>query len=160
MHPYRLIDADGHLDERPEEMIHYLDEPLKSQEILVRVGGPLQGLLAVEHRARALLRQKNGKAYAPYRFDPKPERWLEFADAAGIETAILYPSLGLSFGNIEDPELAWYFARGYNNWAHDRYMKTSSRLKCMALIPWQDVPEAVKELRRVVVELGMPGAMV
>jgi hypothetical protein len=27
MGQYRLIDADGHLDERPEEMIHYLDEP-------------------------------------------------------------------------------------------------------------------------------------
>ena len=52
MGPYRLIDADGHLDERPEEMIHYLDAPLKSQEIILRAGGPLQGQLAVEHRAR------------------------------------------------------------------------------------------------------------
>ena len=38
-------------------------------------------------------------------------------------------------------------------------MKRSPKLKAMALIPMQDVSEAVNEMRRAVKELGMPGAM-
>jgi len=34
----------------------------------------------------------------------------------------------------------------------------SPRLKAVALLPFQNVPEAVKELRRAVTELGMSGA--
>ena len=50
-------------------------------------------------------------------------------------------------------------ARAYNNWFADRFYRVSPRLRAVALIPLQDVPEAVKELRRAVTELGMVGAV-
>jgi hypothetical protein len=78
---------------------------------------------------------------------------------AKFEYAFLYPTVGLAVGNIVHPDWACVVARAYNNWIHDRYMKRSPRLKGMALIPMQDVSEAVNELRRAVNELGIPGAM-
>jgi predicted TIM-barrel fold metal-dependent hydrolase len=60
---------------------------------------------------------------------------------------------------IQDPRWAVALAKAYNNWFHDRYYRKSKRLRGMALVPLQDVPEAVKELRRAVTELGMVGAV-
>jgi uncharacterized protein len=151
----KLIDADGHLDELPEEIIAHLDPPLKDEGIVGRTHGLFPSWQAMENRTRPLLR--NG--HMPYRMDPTPDKWLAFADQVGIERAVLYPTDALTFGLCEDPEIAPYLARAYNNWAHDRYMKYSDRLICTALIPMQNVPEAVKELRRAHQELGMPAVL-
>ncbi len=43
--------------------------------------------------------------------------------------------------------------------ARKNFRKISPRLKCVALVPFQDVPEAVKELRRAVKELKLVGLM-
>ena len=88
-----------------------------------------------------------------------PKEWMEFVEMADIETAVLFPTKGLRIGNISHPDWACYVARAYNNWLHDRYLKQSPRLKGMALLPLQDVDEAVVELRRAITELGMVGAM-
>jgi len=150
-----IVDADGHLDERPDEIIACLDPPLRDQAIIGRGHGLFPSWQATENRARTYL---HGQTHSPYRHDPTPERWLEFADRAGIEQAILYPTDALSFSLCEDPEVAVLLARAYNTWAHDRYTRFSERLKCVALLPLQDVPSAVRELRRIHSELGMPGA--
>ena len=51
------------------------------------------------------------------------------------------------------------YARGYNDWLNKKYLSFSPKLKGVALIPMQDVPSAVAELRRAVKDLGMLGAM-
>jgi predicted TIM-barrel fold metal-dependent hydrolase len=48
--------------------------------------------------------------------------------------------------------------RAYNNWLYEEFEK-NSRLKGMALLPLQNVEEAVAELRRAVKEFGMLGGM-
>ena len=74
---------------------------------------------------------------------------------------MLYPTAGLAFSMIQDPSWAVPLARAYNNWFTDKFHKASpQRLKAVALVPIQDVPEAVKELRRAVTELGMVGAVI
>jgi predicted TIM-barrel fold metal-dependent hydrolase len=60
---------------------------------------------------------------------------------------------------VRDPEWAVVVARGYNNWLHDKYLKASPRLHGLAVLPIQNPPEAVKELKRAVTELGMVGAL-
>jgi len=72
---------------------------------------------------------------------------------------VLYPTAGLAFGIIQDPTWATAVARAYNNWFTDRFFRVSARLRGVALLPLQDVPEAVKELGRAVTELGMVGAV-
>lgn len=150
-----IVDADGHLDERPDEIIACLDEPLRDQAIVGRGHGLFPSWQATENRARTYLR---GQTHSPYRHDPTPEGWLDFADRACLEQAVLYPTDALSFSLCEDPQIANLLARAYNTWAHGRYMQFSPRLQCVALLPLQDIEAAVMELRRAHLELGMPGA--
>lgn len=76
-------------------------------------------------------------------------------DAVGIEKAVLYPTLGLSHGLIQEADWACALARAYNQWLHDRFIKADPRLHGVAILPIQDPQEAIKELRRCVRELGM-----
>ena len=76
-----------------------------------------------------------------------------------IESTVLYPTAGLAHGLIQDADWAVALAKAYNTWFHEHYYRTSPRLRGVAIVPLQDVPEAVKELRRAVTELGMVGAV-
>jgi predicted TIM-barrel fold metal-dependent hydrolase len=147
-----IVDADGHLDEVPTEIVEYFDPPLKGHRTLALAHGMFPSWPSFKKRARSFI---NGSSYSPYRDDPTPELWLSFADTAGIEQAVLYPTAGLFFGHLDDPEVAVYLARAYNNWVHARYMQASPRFHTVALLPWQSVPAAVAELKRVHDELGI-----
>src|SRR5581483_10576152 len=70
-----------------------------------------------------------------------------------------YPPNGLSFGRVVSLDWAIELARAYNDWMRDEYLSKSSRFQALGLIPLQEPPEAVKELRRIVNELGFCGAM-
>ena len=148
-----IVDADGHLDENPDEITALLEPPLNSP-ILGRTHGLFPKTISFENRAAALLR---GEPISPYRSDPKPDIWLSFANQAGVEQAVIYPTAGLGIGAIQDGKVAAAMARGYNDWAFGRYTKFNDRLKVAALLPMQDPKAAADELRRVKA-MGMPGA--
>jgi len=88
-----------------------------------------------------------------------PDQWLQFLDKTGMAHSVLFPTQGLAFGQTALPDWALGYAKAYNDWLHEKYLRRSSRLKGMALIPLQDVSSAVIELRRAVEDLGMVGAM-
>ena len=75
-----------------------------------------------------------------------------------METAVLYPTAGLGIGWVREPDFAVALCRAYNNFLSHEFCAISPRLKGVALLPFQDVAEGVKELRRAVTELGMVGA--
>ncbi|MEO8601952.1 MAG: amidohydrolase family protein [bacterium] len=147
-----IIDADGHVFERDAELFEFIDEPYKGRETLL--GFPFFPALDGFHRgaihARLGLHAKHETSAAG---------WLEFLDASGIRTTVLYPSQGVACGFIKDPAWARAVTRAYNAWLSARYLRHSSRLQGMALLPLQDVAAAVAELRRAVEELGMVGAV-
>jgi predicted TIM-barrel fold metal-dependent hydrolase len=87
------------------------------------------------------------------------KEWQQFLDEDDIAWSVLYPTAGLSFGLIRDQEWACALAAGYNNYLYETFLKSEKRLKGMALIPLQSIPEAVKELRRAVKDLRMVGAI-
>jgi predicted TIM-barrel fold metal-dependent hydrolase len=89
----------------------------------------------------------------------RPGAWIDFLDQVGIESTVLYPTAGLSYGLIQDPEWANTVARAYNNWFYDTHYGLSPRLRQVALVPLQDVPAAVAELRRAVNDLHAAGAL-
>jgi predicted TIM-barrel fold metal-dependent hydrolase len=60
---------------------------------------------------------------------------------------------------IWEPDVAVALSHAYNQFMYEEFLKKSPRLKAVALLPLQDMNEAVKELRRAVAELGMVGAM-
>ena len=72
---------------------------------------------------------------------------------------MLYPTAGLAYGLVRDPDWAVALARAYNDWLYDRFTRRSPRLKGVALIPLQEPAEAVRELRRAVGELGFVAAV-
>jgi predicted TIM-barrel fold metal-dependent hydrolase len=151
-HPNRIIDGDGHVMEDNAGIIAHMTSPYR--EITQRKGvvfPPLDHLHA--GRAAETPPQRDGRPAVG------PQGWLDFLDDVGIEWTVLYPTVGLSYGKIVSLDYAVELARAYNDWLSDAYLKLDPRFKGMALIPMQDPDEAAKELRRVVTELGMLGAM-
>ncbi len=68
---------------------------------------------------------------------------------------ILFPTLGLNIGFVQERDLAVAVCRAYNNFLYEEFLRVSPRLKGAAIIPVQDIPKAVKEVRRAVESLGM-----
>jgi predicted TIM-barrel fold metal-dependent hydrolase len=85
--------------------------------------------------------------------------WLDFLASREIEAAVLYPTAGLALGLVQDYDWACGIARAYNNWLYESYIKKSSRLKGVALLPVHDVKQAVLELRRAVTAQSMVAGM-
>ncbi len=154
MSDYRIIDADGHVMELDEQLQEYIGPPYRDLEwhrsYSFWPGLTMDGYLRS-------LRKPGG--WAGGGTGPDAKQWLEFLDKNGIEITVLYPTQGLTHAAIRDRDWAVTLARAYNDWLYHRFMQISPRLTGVALLPVQDIQEAVKELRRCVNELGMPGAV-
>lgn len=85
-------------------------------------------------------------------YDPK-ER-LKAMDAAGIDYAVLYPTVagigGQNFGRIEDGELELACVQAYNDWLIEEWASVSPRLVPQCLVPLAPIEATVKEIRRCV----------
>jgi predicted TIM-barrel fold metal-dependent hydrolase len=146
----QILDADGHIIEWDQELYEYLQPPYRGNTALL--GYPFFPSLDGYQRGAILARTGIHKSYAI-----NADTWINFLDEVGIATTVLYPTAGLGFGIIQDPDWAVALARAYNDWFTDRYYRVNQRLRAVALVPLQDVSEAVREARRAVNELGMVG---
>jgi predicted TIM-barrel fold metal-dependent hydrolase len=139
-----IIDADGHVREADKELMEYVEAPYRrasSRDFFPSDGWDrhLQGRLLINV--------------------PDASAWLEGMAQGGMDMAVLFPTLGLFLSFIHDPDVAVAVSRAYNSYVTEHYCQRDARLRAVALLPLQDVDEAVKELRRAVTELGMVGAM-
>ncbi len=148
----KYADCDGHVMENAGELVKYVGEPFKTTGHI----NPRRILPSLDRFHTPRLEERK-----PGTFDPTvgPEKWVQFLDKTGLEFSVLFPTEGLAFGQVAFPAWAIAYARAYNDWLHANYLNFNSRLKGMALIPMQDVPAAVSELRRAVKDLGTVGAM-
>jgi uncharacterized protein len=142
----RIIDGDGHVVENYEGI----------EKFLPRDWPGSRGLFPPLDHFHSFVGQTPPGSF---RRDVGPREWIEFLDDLGIESTVLYPTWGLSYGRIFHYDWAVAATRAYNNWIHETYLTKSPRFQAVALIPMQDPPEAVIELRRAVRELGFCGAM-
>lgn len=145
------IDADGHVMENDLELHRFVPEPFNNR-------GARNMIPSLDH----FHTPSDGTPRTPGTFDPNigPEQWLDFINRTGTEYTVLYPTTGLAYGNVAYPQWALAYARAYNDYIHNLYLKQSPRFQAVALIPMQSVPDAVTELRRAVKELGFLGAMI
>ena len=154
MPEFRIIDADGHVQELDEELSEFIGPPYKDLEwhksYSFWPGLTLDGYLRSLRKPGGWVGKGKG---------PNAQHWLEFLDKNGIEATVLYPTQGLTHGVIRDRDWAVTLARAYNDWLYHRFMQVSPRLVGVALLPVQDIDEAVKELCRCVDDLGMVGAV-
>jgi predicted TIM-barrel fold metal-dependent hydrolase len=144
----KVIDADGHIIERSDELRRYLKTPFNKR------GGPLT---SSEPWDRDL--QK------PYRAPENLSRarggdWLRVMDQYDIEMAFLYPTSMGNVSRVREPAYAVALCEAYNDYVFDHYVKVSERLKPIAIIPPQDPERAAMELRRAVKQLGYRAAVV
>ncbi len=147
----RYVDADGHVMENMDEISEFLEGPFRDGR-----GAALPSL----DRFHTPTLSRGPRQPGTFDRSIDAPRWVEFLDKANLDYTVLYPTTGLAFGQIAFPDWADAYAKAYNNWLSEKYLKFNPRLKGAALIPMQDVPAAVQELRRAVNELGMVAAMI
>ena len=141
----RSIDADGHIRDDERQLREYLEPPYNDR-VFLGGGSPRDGW---DNSMGAQLGTR----------PVDPQVWLDALERGNLDQTVLYPTGGLGAGWLRELDFAVARCRAYNNLLSDQYLKASPRFKGVALLPAQDPPEAAKELRRCVVELGMVGGM-
>ena len=143
-----MIDADGHIIERTDELRQYLKSPFNKR------GGPLtasepwdrdlQRNLAARTKRLSARAAGGGLAAASWTITISSRRFF------------IRRRLG-NVSRIREPDYAVALCEAYNDYVYDHYAKVSDRLKPIAIIPPQDPERAVMELRRAVKQLGYRG---
>ena len=81
-----------------------------------------------------------------------PDERLRAMDAAGVDYAVLYPTVagvgGQTFGCIQDPELELACVQAYNDWLLEEWASVSDRFIPQCITPLYPIDAAVKEIRR------------
>jgi uncharacterized protein len=176
-HGFRIMDSDMHVMEPLDLWERYIDQRYQDRAPrLISIRGSGVPLLLLDgrqmpctpDRERDLLPVLRGRHQAEWPqvrafgfaaaqgFNSQSQ--LEAMDMEGLDVAVLYPTSALSV--LCAPEIDSPFAaaicRAYNNWLYDFCQADPARLKGAALVPLQDVGEAVREARRARQELGFP----
>ncbi len=73
---------------------------------------------------------------------------LQHLDEQGVWGEVVYPSLGLWYGQIHDPHLVAEAARVLNDFVHDELISTSPRFVPTATLPLQSVELSIVEAQR------------
>ena len=169
-----IIDVDGHILEPSDLWVNNIEPEFRERAMHMGVGedGLEQwhsdgvGDVFLNHGTSANMatvgrtkewRQKNifenpsvtweeGREMNPGARDPDAR--VALMDEEEIDKSILYPSLGLSWVATKDPALAAAYCRVYNDWLVDFCSVHPDRLYPAIILPWTDVNEAVKELKR------------
>ena len=145
MNDFHVIDADGHVLESEKEIELYFEGDYKG----VKRSGVFSIFPSLDGWPRGFVKGLDKISTTT------AESWIQFVDGSKLDAAVLYPTAGLSFGLIQDPDWACVVARAYNNWLYDRYCKVDSRLKGVAILPVHEPKEAAKELHHAVTEQEM-----
>jgi uncharacterized protein len=90
----------------------------------------------------------------PGSYDPGAR--LKVMDAEGLAAGLMFPSVHLMSGDIEDGEVAAANARAYNRWMKDFVSEDTERLFGMGVCPLQSVDAAVEEIA-FIADAGLTG---
>jgi len=176
-----VIDADGHILEPPDLWENYLEERYKDRALRIKLdenrleyleidGAPsimvargMPGSLgAMGSAGSGGLRGKPERTYlamAPFGSMDAGER-LEMLTAEGLESAVLYPTIGILWeAELNDVELTQAYCRAYNRWIVDFCRGSDDRLIPIAHLSLGDPAAAAAELQRAVAD-GCRGAFV
>jgi predicted TIM-barrel fold metal-dependent hydrolase len=164
---YNFIGADEHVQEHPEvwtkrlsaakwgERIPHVAKTATGSERWVIDGHEINLDGVADCGAAMSERTINPQSWSEVPvsvFDPR-ER-LKVMDAAGIDYAVLYPTVagcgGQNFGRIGDSELELACVRAYNDWLLEEWCSVSPRFIPQCLTPLFPIEAAVKEVRRAV----------
>ena len=168
-----IVDADGHIIESLEDMFEFLDPAI--QDTLSGVGvvgqamrlsktslfGTLDGLhfTNVSGGAASAAAPRERVNASEHRTG-SAEDWIALLDKSKMERTVLYTTEGLQVGKLRNNDYVVSMCRSFNDYMANCYRAKDSRIHPMGILPMQDPSRAVLELRRVVKELDLPGAMI
>ena len=155
-----VVDADGHVTEPPEmwaerlapEHQAYAPRLVKDEHGGWRIllAGELMPSMPTPKEWASRLRPVGGS-------DPKA-RLVEM-DTEGIERSVLFTTMGLFFGGIENDDAQIALCRAYNDWLGEFCATDPQRLIGVAVVSQNDLAAALVEARRAVTEYGFRGVM-
>jgi predicted TIM-barrel fold metal-dependent hydrolase len=171
---YNVVDADGHILEPLNLWTDYIDPAYRDRapRLIKNNNGAMQlqidsALLGSAERglgAIGAIGARDGHVIAEgFEYNQgraggfDPHKRIPDMDMDGIDAAFLYPSIGLFVGGIADPGLAGATCRAYNRWLADYCKPYPDRLFGVAMLPMQDVEQAIKEMTFARKELGFKG---
>ena len=169
-----VISSDSHVFEPPDLWTKRIDAKFKDRAPrMERVGDADQ--LVVENGLNVagigLISNAGARFEAPEtistqgRFDDvlvggyDPEQHMKDMKIDGVSGEVLYPSQGLFYFKIADPELMSAVFRAYNDWLADFCRTNPDHLKGITMINLDDVKDGIGELERAA-KLGLVGAMI
>jgi len=83
-----------------------------------------------------------------------PQQRLQAMDRAGIDYAVLYPTVagagGQTFGRLKDPEFELACVQAYNDWLIEEWASVSERFVPQCITPLFPIEAVVNEVRRAV----------
>src|SRR5262245_5160355 len=132
----KVIDSDGHIIERSDELRRYLKEPFNKRSGQLTASEPWDGELHETFHAHQQI----------FLREPRERVWLRIMDEYGIELAFLYPTSMGNVSRVREPDYAVALCEAYNDYVYDHYVKVSERLKPIAIISPQDPERAAMEL--------------
>jgi predicted TIM-barrel fold metal-dependent hydrolase len=166
-----VLDADSHKMENPVVFFDYVDANFRDrlysrqdrfgqQRLVIRDRDPRTGA----HVERVFPQPEGAGKGAYCAIHPETAIGaifnrirIEHMDREGIDAQVLYGSMTLSFESILDRDLAIACMRAYNDYIADDCRPHARRLFPVGYVSLVDVPEAVREMRRCVEQLGMIG---
>src|SRR6266849_2873470 len=163
---FKILDTDAHMMEPEWMWERYTEDAYKSQA--PKMGkAPGSGRRAYIVEGESFVREQGkypmaapaflkGVAKAMERFSRardmgfSAQSRLQDMDEQGVDVQIVYPTAaGQMLGReFRDAKLLAACCRAYNDWSADYCSKTSDRVKWAAILPMQDVDEAIKEANR------------
>ena len=179
---YRFVDCDMHIMEPMDLFDKYLDPAFKSRvtsSVRRQDGGstgmrgrPLwffdgqptsnDGNTSQYNRIRGPLVSKRANTTVNFAVERGYDAEAQVIGMAmeGIDIAVLFPTIGLSFlaRDDMDPQFSAAICRAYNDWLHDFIQHSPDQLKMAAMLPVHDVNLACQELQRCVKDMGAVGA--
>ena len=148
----RIIDSDGHVRETDAQILEYMSAGYRARRDAM-LYFPL-----VPHHGWHRSIPANDFRHQDFRV-PDWREWASKLDEGNIDLTVLYPTRLMHIGQVGNPAYAVELCRAYNDYLHEQFLSHDRRFRGMALLPLQDVPAAVRELRRAVNQYGMVGGI-
>ncbi|MED4292234.1 amidohydrolase family protein [Priestia megaterium] len=151
-----VVDADVHINERPEDLIPYCDMPWRKA---------LEASSTMPHRylnIPGFAPQFSGnRPFWPGGFDKKtvktPEQLRNDLNDLGIDIGVIFPDNLLLIATFPQREYAAALARAYNAYLVDKWCDKQPGLKGVLLAAPQDPQDAAREIEKYKDEEGIVG---
>src|SRR5437899_1358485 len=174
MAPAVILSSDSHVFEPPDLWATRIDTAFRNRapriqridgadQIVIEANQVLSGIGLISNAGARFDAPETISGQGRFEDVPRggydPEQHLADMRLDGVAGEVLYPSQGLFYFRVADTPLMSAIFRAYNDWLADFCSTDPSRLKGIAMINLDDVPEGIRELERAA-RLGLAGAMI